>query len=824
MIHFSTYKHRQDAKNGVLYKLTVEECIEKFFARHVLNDHKDSMNFNLGHYENPWKDSLGIDRVHRIGDNIKGVYGIGFDIDNTASIEDESIPPFTIAEAKKLFEEYTYVIYTTHSHMSDGKTPKFRIVLFFDRMLEKERYADVWNHLRKLFPENNNVDPSAKDVARFWYLPRCPVSRGNDAKIKKQMKKLIDVDKLLKELDLATTYRNLDDISTDQRFATIEPKIARSTPIYTTEFPEVNKKITIDDQKINLTTLTTSLTNINDNNNDVYERVSRVLSEPQMHVSNFTGNSYNDWITIGSAIKGAGLPFDLFDRWSSMDAVKYTEAGGSQGLLKRWNGFNGTATEGSIFEIAKQRNVAHWLGHQTLTLKKTAPVSIKQPEPEEEDAPISMEEAQKLYKPREEEEKIRNFPLELCYNAPEPYASYINYVLETNPFPNPVFALANAISTFGALNHQRIQHEYMLCGTNMYVVTLALSGQGKSHAFKCTRYLFEALGLSDQIANVPQSTSGLITGMRSRQGSLFLLIDELEKKLLQPMTSKSTSAHFQTLSGEFMNLYSASYMPYSVSNLFADEEKNKRQTPIPNPHLSIYGACVNDDFYKYYTGDLAENGFLARIMPFANTEFLPEQKRDYKDVRDVPKKLLDICRKILAHDPHSGLAELSTAVRPIMVTFDSENTKNFHLDCTEVWRRKGFAKSQEGKNKVAAIYNRVCENALKIALPCHVNYKIDRDVWKWALNVATTITEIVINNAVENMPENPYDSKVRRIEKIIASHGGWIAHSEVTAKFRDTEAVRKDILNYLIESGRITSKEVLTSHKAKKAVKMYMAL
>lgn len=798
MIHFSTFKRVTDAKHGILHKLSVEECLEKFFKRHIIQDNKDGPGFTLNHYINITIDEAGRERVHRLGANIIGTYGIGFDIDN-----EDGFPIYTMDKVASAFTGYTYVIYTTHSHLIDARYPRFRIVLFFDRMLPKDKFNDVWEYFRAKLPTDMNVDKSGRDISHNWYKPACSAKMTEIASIKRQIGSLINIEKILKQTDLAGDGKAFSSMnfSTDQRITNAlhkETTPARSTSVYNTQNENVKQKNTL---LINNSSNNNSLTNLTDSltgDNEIYQRIVRVLSEPEMHVSNFTGSGYSDWISIGCAIKGAGLPFEVFDDWSARDSDKYS---GRAELHKRWEGFNGTAKEGTIFKMAEERGVAHYLGivaeRKILSLPSA---TIKEPEP------LTEEESEE-FQPRAKDDKLRDFPLELCYNAPENIARYMEYALESTPFPNPVFALANSISVMGSLYHQRIQAKYFDCGTNTYILTLALSGQGKSHAFKCTNSLFSELGLMNMIGGIPASTAGLLTGLRSREGNIFLLMDEFESGFLKMLTSKAVGPHFIGVACELMKIYSATSRPYVGDPMYADEEKNKKPA-IPNPHLSIYGACTDDAFYKHYTSEAGEDGFLARIMPFSNRSYLPPQKLDYKDVNIVPHKLLTFCSKIIAEPIRRVTSDLDMKIYPKIIHFDSPKTDRFHSACAEHWRVKGFAEGSERKTKIGSIHNRICENALKIALAAHEGGVITRPIWEWALEVATASAEIVINNAITGVSENSYDNKVRKMERLIVSQGGWVDMEIITNRFRDERRVRDDILKWLIEAGKIQHRSI----------------
>lgn len=77
-------------------------------------------------------------------------------------------------------------------------------------------------------------------------------------------------------------------------------------------------------------------------------------------------NEYADWISIGMAIKDHGLPFHVWDNWSSKGS-KYP---GSIELQKKWNSFNGSGTSiGTVYYLADR---AGWKPKQSHALSSKA--------------------------------------------------------------------------------------------------------------------------------------------------------------------------------------------------------------------------------------------------------------------------------------------------------------------------------------------------------------------------------------------------------------------------------------------------------------------
>ncbi|MBQ7646174.1 MAG: AAA family ATPase, partial [Clostridia bacterium] len=69
------------------------------------------------------------------------------------------------------------------------------------------------------------------------------------------------------------------------------------------------------------------------------------------------GLSYNEWLSVGMALKQEGHTVDLWDRWSKRDPARYHE----NECERKWNGFSGSScpvTGGTVVELAKRYGYA----------------------------------------------------------------------------------------------------------------------------------------------------------------------------------------------------------------------------------------------------------------------------------------------------------------------------------------------------------------------------------------------------------------------------------------------------------------------------------
>lgn len=84
---------------------------------------------------------------------------------------------------------------------------------------------------------------------------------------------------------------------------------------------------------------------------ETQEQLRARIEEALKHIDVETTDNQT-WVKIGTALKTAGMPFEMFDQWSSKD-TRFHEYQGTDKTLKRWESFRvGAVNVGSIFHVA----------------------------------------------------------------------------------------------------------------------------------------------------------------------------------------------------------------------------------------------------------------------------------------------------------------------------------------------------------------------------------------------------------------------------------------------------------------------------------------
>lgn len=117
----------------------------------VVRDKRKVAGFSLGTFDGNRRALPRVEQVHALT--------LDFDQGDT-----------TIENAERLFPKTKSVIYTTFSHTPEH--PKLRVILPFERAVNAEEYARIWDWAAAQITKAGHVlDESARDASRFWYLP-----------------------------------------------------------------------------------------------------------------------------------------------------------------------------------------------------------------------------------------------------------------------------------------------------------------------------------------------------------------------------------------------------------------------------------------------------------------------------------------------------------------------------------------------------------------------------------------------------------------------------------------------------------------------------
>ncbi len=296
----------------------------------------------------------------------------------------------------------------------------------------------------------------------------------------------------------------------------------------------------------------------------------------------------------------------------------------------------------------------------------------------------------------------------------------VDWIEATSRFPSRTLALASALVFVGTLAG-RIYKSPTGLRTNLYTLGLAPSGFGKDHARKCLSSIELAGGFKEYIGGDNIASA---SGMRKRvehHASIMWMIDEFGgfmKKIGDPRASQ----HIAQIRDNLLKYYGTS------GGVFRGEDyAGERGSTCYHPNVGLYGTSTPIDFWGACRSLSVGDGLLARMLIFTTGSAgrSPRHKPN-GDYEYPPKMLVERCRHVATPKCGGNIAKLmdgSRPSKPIMAVYGA-GAEDFHDAMLDAFQ----AQADDANAEEQAFYQRVGENAAKIALILAIGVDPDRPV------------------------------------------------------------------------------------------------
>lgn len=385
----------------------------------------------------------------------------------------------------------------------------------------------------------------------------------------------------------------------------------------------------------------------------------------------------------------------------------------------------------------------------------------------------------------------------------------INWIVSSSSRPSRTLALAAVLPTVAAL----IGPGYASDGeydtrVNLYTVSLAPSGYGKTHALTQIQRLFMAAdGVFDKYRAPERIASA--TGLRKileTHNSVVTLIDEFGG-FMSSINSKSGGEHQIAIARDLRDYYSKS----STSFLGAASASGK--TPeIKHPCLCLHGASTPGQFWQATQRESGEDGLLARFMLFNVTGDKPERIKPEVRPTDIPQWILEKMAKVAGIDVAKTRGNLSGMVvlpksgaKPKIIKFspDANDLRNTIIHSLEEREKKV-------RDEDRPYFNRIMENAVKIAMIVAVGHDpvnpvISEAIFEWAVSVSWTCAASMMEQVAQNVAENSREANSNKIAAIIRSgKARGVTKSYIVMRCKSIdERQRNELMKELVEIGDV---------------------
>lgn len=393
------------------------------------------------------------------------------------------------------------------------------------------------------------------------------------------------------------------------------------------------------------------------------------------------------------------------------------------------------------------------------------------------------------------------FPADLL-EVPGLVGEFVKYDIATSFREQPVLALAGGISLQATLAGRKIRDEFGN-RTNLYIVSVAGTGAGKDHARQVLKSILHGSGLNNLLGNEDiASDAGLIAAVKESPSAVFLL-DEFGK-FLATVGNPQKSPHLYGVVTTMLRLFSCAGTVFR-GKAYADTSK----TPvIVQPCMNLLATSVPESLFASLTHESISDGFLARQLMFEGKE---DPLRKSCKSQDIPKSILETASYWGAMRPGSGFDLDSPEQLVIVRDRDAEDVfSDFGRVCELRERARDFG---------FQLWSRAEEKACRLALvyACSANPhnpKIDAPAATWAVRLVTHLTERLIHLASRWVSHGYFDAQQNRVYRVIEDAGGTVSRSELSRRTQWLKGKeRNEIIDNLIETGRITSNEIPTDTK-----------
>ena len=489
--------------------------------------------------------------------------------------------------------------------------------------------------------------------------------------------------------------------------------------------------------------------------------------------------SYLPWLEIGMALHAGGFPLSTWDGWSRT-GEKF-ENGDCE---KRWHGFNANhgITMGTLVQAA---TLAGW--KPTPIPREAVDTSVVEP---------LVKKAKKLLNPEplppKKSVQVLGFD---AMEVPGLIGDTVRWITKYAMRKQPELALINTLAFAGAVFGRKYSSP-LNTRTNLYMVGIANTGDGKDHSRKAIKELAHAANLDRCIgADDIRSDSGMLRGLMNNS-SQVMMIDEFGH-FLEGIANEKSPHYVRSQTKILLKLYSSSNSIYNHGD-YADPKA--RPIIIQSPNLCIYGTSTQEKYAKSLRKSAVESGELNRFISIrarSDKTYPGKTPPQY----EIDKDLIEGWSEFAAKFGDSlGIIVNSSEIapEPITVKWGKCDDIQYTIQCRQIDK-------VDGNSPMRHLWGRLFENVVKVAMI----FAIARDKhtpefepqdFDIAQMIVESSIEYLTSLAGNNMSETPVEEVNNEIVSAIMDSGGKMGRRDIMRKFRKLKKKElDDVIGSLIE-------------------------
>lgn len=398
------------------------------------------------------------------------------------------------------------------------------------------------------------------------------------------------------------------------------------------------------------------------------------------------------------------------------------------------------------------------------------------------------------------------FPVHLL-EVPGFIGRVMAYDLVTAPKPQPILALAGAISLMATLAGRKVR-DSRGSRTNLQIVGVAPSSAGKENARKVVKRVLHDAGAAALVGPEDLSSdAAMLSALEISPASVFL-IDEFGR-FLRTAADPRQSPHLYAVVTTLLKLYSSADIAMNAKG-YSDAKRNK---VIDQPCCVLYGTTVPSHLMESLSLDSLSDGFVGRLLFFEAADY--GRYNDGHEELEVPE---DIVRSARAWHAFRGSGGDLAGEHPSPWRVETEPEAEIRFR-----ELRTLADAQpEGLGR--AIWGRTLQKARQLALVRACSAASDPPApvagahpepptWDaavrlpdavWACELAAYLTRRMIWLAHIWVADSEFDRKQKRVLRYVNAAGGRMTHNELTRKLqRMTPRERQEIIHNLLETKQL---------------------
>lgn len=340
------------------------------------------------------------------------------------------------------------------------------------------------------------------------------------------------------------------------------------------------------------------------------------------------------------------------------------------------------------------------------------------------------------------------------------------YVMSISRKEQPLAALGAAISVVSTLMNRKYA-SYTNLRANVFIATLIPSGQGKDVVIGVIPDLLIRAGAERFVGGEPVSGTAIISALSEVPVRCYAL-DEYGR-YLSGVNNKNANPNKIEIGDVLTKIWSCSNKPYTGKER-ADRKINK-QLIIRSPYVVVNGVTVPDRFWSAITSLDASDGFLGRYIVFNSPDYA---KTLFPEHGAPPASLIDKLKSLYEFFPQSGdLASVYSPeieIDPVVIV-PSPDAREMWEELAEKYSRIAFE-----KKAFSSIYNRVAENAMKLAMiyAAARDYKkpsMTLEAMSWGASLAIWSAETIVEQIQRCVADDENEKLSKQIIAIIEDAG-----------------------------------------------------